>query len=105
MYIQKSLEWMEERRDVLISEAKKALTGTHDPMAEMKLIDAVQRLGISYHFQDEINASLQKLKSTEFDNESFYQIALQFWLLRQERYYVSCGKHNLSLPSALTCLL
>jgi hypothetical protein len=99
MYIQKSLEWMEERRDVLINEAKKALTGTHD------LIDAVQRLGISYHFQDEISASLQKLKSTEFDNESFYQIALQFWLLRQERYYVSCGKYNLSLPSALTCLL
>ncbi|RLN17669.1 hypothetical protein C2845_PM02G23470 [Panicum miliaceum] len=87
---EKSLEWMEERRDVLINEAKKALTGTHDPMAEMKLIDAVQRLGISYHFQDEIHASLQKLKSTEFDNKSFHQIALQFWLLRQERYYVSC---------------
>ena len=84
---------MEERRDVLVSEAKKALTGTHDPMAEMKLIDAVQRLGISYHFQDEIHASLQKLKSVEFDSESLYQISLQFWLLRQERYYVSCGKY------------
>ena len=84
---------MEERRDVLVSEAKKALTGAHDPMAEMKLIDAVQRLGISYHFQDEIHASLQKLKSIEFDSESLYQISLQFWLLRQERYYVSCGKY------------
>ena len=90
---------MKERRDVLINEAKNTLTGKHDdgPLAEMKLVDAVQRLGIAYHFQDEIHASLQKLKSMEFRNESFHEISLQFWLLRQDRYYVSCGK-SLHLP-------
>jgi hypothetical protein len=87
---------MKERRDVLIKEAKKRLTGKHDdPLAEMNLIDAVQRLGVSYHLQDEIHASLQKLNSMEFSNESFHEISLQFWLLRQERYCMSCGKYIL----------
>lgn len=89
---------MKERRDVLIKEAKKRLTGKHDdPLAEMKLIDAVQRLGVSYHLQDEIHASLQKLNSMEFSNESFHEISLQLWLLRQERYCMSCGKYILQI--------
>lgn len=92
---------MTERRDVLISETRKVLIGMHDPMAEMKLVDAVQRLGISYHFQDEIHASLQKLNSVEFNNESFHEISLQFRLLRQERYYMSWGNSLL----AWSCLL
>jgi hypothetical protein len=90
---------MKERRDVLIKEAKKTLIGKHDdPLAEMKLINAVQRLGISYHFQDEIHASLQKLESMEFSSESFHEISLQFWLLRQERYYMSCGNNKSLSP-------
>ncbi|OQU92401.1 alpha-copaene synthase isoform X1 [Sorghum bicolor] len=114
---EKSVEWMKERRDVLINEAKNTLTGKHDdgPLAEMKLVDAVQRLGIAYHFQDEIHASLQKLKSMEFRNESFHEISLQFWLLRQDRYYVSCDVFqsfmdnqqnlNVSLQSDVRALL
>ncbi|WVZ57318.1 hypothetical protein U9M48_007716 [Paspalum notatum var. saurae] len=58
-------------------------------MTEMKLIDALQRLGISYHFQDEIHASLQKLNSMVFNKENVHEISLQFWLLRQQRYNVS----------------
>ncbi|KAL6619725.1 hypothetical protein ACP70R_034864 [Stipagrostis hirtigluma subsp. patula] len=88
---EKSLEWITERRDQLINEARNMFSvGIHDPMTEMKLIDAVQRLGISYHFKDEIHTSLSKLTSVEFKNESFHEISLKFWLLRQERYCTSC---------------
>lgn len=94
--IQKSLEWMTERRDVLVNEARKMLAGTHDDLlSEIKLIDALQRLGISYHFQEEIDSSLEKLNAVEFKNESFHEISLQFRLLRQERRFISSGK---SLP-------
>jgi hypothetical protein len=82
---------MTARRDVLIDEARKMLVGTRDVLCEMKLIDALQRLGISYHFQEEIHASLEKLSSVEFNEESFHEISLQFRLLRQERHYISCG--------------
>ncbi|CAL4923246.1 unnamed protein product [Urochloa decumbens] len=87
---EKSLEWMVERRDVLVKEARKMFVGMPDLLCEMKLIDALQRLGISYHFQEEIHASLEKLSSVEFNNESFHEISLQFRLLRQERHYISC---------------
>jgi hypothetical protein len=84
---------MTERRDVLITEARKKLIGmNNDPMAKMKLIDAAQRLGISYHFEDEIHASLQKLNSMVFNSENARGVCLQFWLLRQQRYNVSSGK-------------
>ncbi|KAF8698823.1 hypothetical protein HU200_035082 [Digitaria exilis] len=86
---EKSLEWMTERRDVLVNEVRKMLAGTRDLLCEMKLIDALQRLGISYHFEDEIHASLEKLNSVEFKNESFHEISLQFRLLRQEQHYIS----------------
>ncbi|KAF8729035.1 hypothetical protein HU200_018346 [Digitaria exilis] len=51
----------------------------------------LQRLGISYHFEEEIHASLEKLNSVEFKNESFHEISLQFRLLRQEQHTISSG--------------
>ncbi|KAL6842182.1 hypothetical protein ACP4OV_028161 [Aristida adscensionis] len=88
---EKTLDWVKERRDLLIKEARSMISiGIHDPLAEMKLIDSVQRLGISYHFQDEIHTSLKTLNSIEFNSESFHEITLKFWLLRQERYPTSC---------------
>lgn len=60
----------------------------------LRLIDSIQRLGLSYHFEDEINEILEHIqKSSKVDDEEedLYIIALRFRLLRQHRYYVSCG--------------
>uniref|UniRef100_A0A0D9Z966 Terpene synthase N-terminal domain-containing protein n=1 Tax=Oryza glumipatula TaxID=40148 RepID=A0A0D9Z966_9ORYZ len=56
----------------------------------MKLIDALQRLGVSYHFKEEIDNSLESLVSVKFANDDFHAISLQFRLLRQQRCYMPC---------------
>uniref|UniRef100_A0A8I7B7Z1 Terpene synthase n=2 Tax=Hordeum vulgare subsp. vulgare TaxID=112509 RepID=A0A8I7B7Z1_HORVV len=87
---QNSIEWMTERRDKLVLEARDKLLTLCDPLAELKMIDALQRLGVSYHFKEEIDLKLHKLSSQKFDCENLHGISLQFRLLRQDGCYMSC---------------
>ena len=65
---------------------------------KLKLIDLLQRLGVSYHYENEIEKTLQQLHRTLYDRDDqenaddLYNVALQFRLLRQQGYYISCGK-------------
>uniref|UniRef100_A0A0E0D2E0 Terpene synthase N-terminal domain-containing protein n=1 Tax=Oryza meridionalis TaxID=40149 RepID=A0A0E0D2E0_9ORYZ len=86
----KSLEWMTERCDELIVETREMFVDILNPFAKMKLIDALQRLGVSYHFKEEIDNSLESLVSVKFANDDFHAISLQFRLLRQQRRYMPC---------------
>ncbi|KAG6689496.1 hypothetical protein I3842_11G178300 [Carya illinoinensis] len=57
------------------------------------------RLGVSYHFDNEIQEILQQLQKThESDdpeyNYDLYSVALLFRLLRQDGYFVSCDMFN-----------
>ncbi|CDP12295.1 unnamed protein product [Coffea canephora] len=62
---------------------------------QLQFIDAIQRLGIEYQFEEEISQALQKLhdqhQSWE-DNDHFYIAALYFRILRQEGFGISSGK-------------
>jgi hypothetical protein len=68
---------------------------------KLNLIDAIQRLGVSYHFENEIQEILQQLhKSTlhdspdhEDDDDDLYTVALRFRLLRQHGYNISSGTY------------
>ncbi|KAF7802753.1 (3S,6E)-nerolidol synthase 1 [Senna tora] len=53
------------------------------------MIDAIQRFGIEYHFEEEIEEALQRkpLMMSSRDQD-LYDVALQFRLLRQQGYYV-----------------
>uniref|UniRef100_J3LPZ0 Terpene synthase n=1 Tax=Oryza brachyantha TaxID=4533 RepID=J3LPZ0_ORYBR len=86
---EKSLEWM-ERRDQLINITREVFLDVTDPFAKMKLTDALQRLGVSYHFKEIIDSFLESLASVRFENDDFHAISLQFRLLRQERHYMPC---------------
>lgn len=64
------------------------------------LVDAVQRLGVDYHFRKEIEEILQRqysmMVSTDkydqrHDDQSLREVALRFRLLRQEGYNVDAG--------------
>ena len=64
----------------------------------LDLIDAIQRLGVSYHFESEIDEILGKLHEAHQDcglgdneNDELYYISLQFRLLRQHGYKISAG--------------
>ncbi|KAH0678033.1 hypothetical protein KY284_019118 [Solanum tuberosum] len=87
----------EERVERLRDEVKKMLIEDHHATSTRKLleiIDNTQRLGVSYHFEKEIEESLKhiynNLSCGEFDDHNNLEIvALRFRLLRQAGYNVS----------------
>ncbi|XP_057792632.1 bicyclo-germacrene synthase-like [Salvia miltiorrhiza] len=62
----------------------------NDSTYKMELIDAIQRLGVEYHFQKEIEESLQNIheNSKDKDDLNLSSVALRFRLLRQQGYNV-----------------
>lgn len=73
-----------------------------DPLHQLELIDNLQRLGLSYHFQSDIRVILESIHiNTNYqggDNmckkENLYYSALQFRLLRQHGYSIPQGNQN-----------
>ncbi|KAL2496217.1 Alpha-humulene/(-)-(E)-beta-caryophyllene synthase [Forsythia ovata] len=88
----------EQEHQILKEEVNKLLAATPDDFAhKLDLIDSIQRLGVGYHFETEIEKSLKYVHDT-YHNESYgkqdnnlHTTALRFRLLRQQGYYVSCG--------------
>ncbi|KAE8125702.1 hypothetical protein FH972_020477 [Carpinus fangiana] len=70
------------------------------PSQKLKLVDAIKRLGVSYHFENEIQEILQQLHNNitlhhlddHENNDELYDVALLFRLLRQHGFYISCDK-------------
>uniref|UniRef100_A0A1S3ZJY2 Germacrene C synthase-like n=1 Tax=Nicotiana tabacum TaxID=4097 RepID=A0A1S3ZJY2_TOBAC len=60
---------------------------------KLELIDTFQRLGVAYHFKNEIKTSIQNIfnasQQSENEDDNLYVIALRFRLLRQQRHYMS----------------
>lgn len=68
------------------------------PLAQLELIDTLQRLGLSYHFKDEIKTIMMAIyndTSAADGNSSkknnLYAISLEFRLLRQHGHCVHQG--------------
>nr|AGB05614.1 sesquiterpene synthase 5 [Valeriana officinalis] len=89
-------EELEEVRRKLVAD------GNDDRVDEqLKLIDAIQRLGVAYHFESEIdvvlNRQLLKLSDSfgntnpNVEDDDLYMVSLRFRLLRQQGHPVSCG--------------
>ncbi|KAG6637483.1 hypothetical protein I3843_11G176600 [Carya illinoinensis] len=91
---------MRQQIEELKENVRKMLTATVEkPSQKLNLVDAIQRLGVSYHFDNEIQEILQQLwKTHESDypeyNDDLYSVALMFRLLRQDGYYISCDIFN-----------
>ncbi|KAL2496208.1 Alpha-humulene/(-)-(E)-beta-caryophyllene synthase [Forsythia ovata] len=89
----------EQERQILREEVKKLLAATpDDSLLKLDLIDAIQHLGVGYHFVTEIEKSLKYVNDTyescvKQDND-LHTIALRFRLLRQQGYFVSCDVFN-----------
>ncbi|KAL6269817.1 hypothetical protein ACE6H2_026728 [Prunus campanulata] len=61
---------------------------------QLKLIDAIQRLGVAYHFEREIEEALERIHGTTYHDNydgDLHNVALGFRLLRQHGYNVSCA--------------
>ena len=73
------------------------LITVNDHLHELNLIDAIQRLGVAYHFEKEIADALIRIHNTysdkEDDSDDLHTISLRFRLLRQEGYNASPSKY------------
>ncbi|KAH9623410.1 hypothetical protein KSS87_002922 [Heliosperma pusillum] len=93
--------WVEEAK-MLKEEVQKMLKDdfTIEHLSEqLKIIDAVERLGIAYHFETEIQDMLRRvfeLFNDEINNQHYelLTLALLFRLLRQHGYNVSSDIFN-----------
>ncbi|OMO83635.1 hypothetical protein COLO4_22399 [Corchorus olitorius] len=65
-----------------------------DPVKQLELVDTLQRLGLSYHFENEINRILESLRDDDDNNmawkkDDLYATALAFRLFRKHGYKVT----------------
>nr|WBW04340.1 terpene synthase [Ficus rumphii] len=80
---------VEELKEVVSREVFRA---AHDSSKKLQLIDAIQRLCLSYHFEREIDEALQRMYDTHqyhVHDGNLFNVALCFRLLRQHGYNVS----------------
>ncbi|XP_059439915.1 myrcene synthase, chloroplastic-like [Corylus avellana] len=83
------------RIDKLKREVRMMFHKVVDPLEKLELIDILQRLGISYQFDDEIHRTLEGIYNVNHggeilmcNKENIYATALEFRLLRQHGYSV-----------------
>ncbi|GMI65470.1 Terpene Synthase 22 [Hibiscus trionum] len=70
-----------------------------NPSQILDLIDAVQRLGVAYHFEKEIEDALQIIyhhhcNHVQVDDDDLYTTAVRFRLLREHGFNVDCETFN-----------
>ncbi|KAL0435400.1 UNVERIFIED_CONTAM: Viridiflorene synthase [Sesamum radiatum] len=90
--INKVQEKYAEAVEALMEEARSMLMAKGKTTADrLILIDTLERLGVAYHFEQEIEDQLQNIFKSHSEREDDYDLfitALQFRLLRQHRYFV-----------------
>ncbi|XP_071714187.1 (3S,6E)-nerolidol synthase 1-like [Rutidosis leptorrhynchoides] len=89
----------EEEDDVkhstLVKQVRTLIAKVNDErFDDLLMVDSLQRLGIDYHFVDEINTILKRryaqFSNTDvFDYQNLYEVSLCFRILRQNGFHVS----------------
>ncbi|XP_024033992.1 (-)-germacrene D synthase-like isoform X1 [Citrus clementina] len=93
---------VEKRFETLKAEVEKLLMSNNTAWKTIEeivtLVDQLQRLGVAYHFENEIKEDLQSIYNSHVNsncdvnydhNNDLYTVALRFRLLRQHGYKVS----------------
>ncbi|XP_016477039.1 terpineol synthase, chloroplastic-like isoform X1 [Nicotiana tabacum] len=81
-YMKHFNELKEEMKKIIMAEGLEELE-------KLELIDNLQRLGVSYHFRDEIMQILSSINQHSTSADSLYATALKFRLLREHVFHIS----------------
>ncbi|GKU85980.1 hypothetical protein SLEP1_g574 [Rubroshorea leprosula] len=75
----------QQEYEQLKEEVRRMLNDTNsEHLKKLYLIDAVQRLGVDYHFEREIDDALEKIYHDGVDCSNLYNVALWFRVFRQQ---------------------
>ncbi|KAG8479380.1 hypothetical protein CXB51_029129 [Gossypium anomalum] len=90
----------QQKYEGLKQEVRRMLVENMDKSSQkLHIIDAVQRLGVAYHFEKEIEEALQIIyhhhcNHIEIDGDDLYTTAVRFRLLREHGFDVHCETFN-----------
>lgn len=80
---------------------KELLAVVKDPKERLEYLDAIHRLGVAYHFENDIQDNLQlfhnNLHSDTCYEDHLHYVSLRFRLLRHNGFYVSSGMTSSTL--------
>nr|A0A7G5KLV1.1 RecName: Full=Sesquiterpene synthase TPS2; AltName: Full=Beta-copaene synthase TPS2; AltName: Full=Beta-cubebene synthase TPS2; AltName: Full=Beta-ylangene synthase TPS2; AltName: Full=Terpene synthase 2; Short=CoTPS2 [Cananga odorata]QMW48843.1 terpene synthase 2 [Cananga odorata] len=83
-------EITKQRAEKLKHDVLKMLHNVSVSLQDLNLIDEIQRLGVGYHFETEIENAMKRIyNSRDNDDDDLHAVALRFRLLRQHGYNVS----------------
>ncbi|XP_047306213.1 probable terpene synthase 9 [Impatiens glandulifera] len=82
------------RLDKLKEQVRTLLKSTKDVSILLKLIDSIQRSGVAYHFNHEIDAVCDHVLSCVSNGTGLSTTALRFRLLRQRGHFVNTNVFN-----------
>ncbi|KAK3200094.1 hypothetical protein Dsin_023509 [Dipteronia sinensis] len=88
-----------QREDLKNKVKEMLIAPTDDPVVKVIFINSLCRLGVSYHFEDEIDHQLNYILAAEpnITNQmdyDLYTVSLLFRVFRQHGYKISCGVFN-----------
>ncbi|KAF7081871.1 hypothetical protein CFC21_085777 [Triticum aestivum] len=89
-----SQKMIKDRRDELVQKVccmiKRYTSSKKDISKGMRAVDAIEHLGVGYHFEEEVNKFMDVLIFTSIDENDLAGVALRFRLLRQHQYDIPC---------------
>jgi len=69
------------------------------PLDQLEFIDTLQRLGLAYHFEEEITNTLKNInrnRKNNWNKVDLYATAIEFRILRQHGYHVPEGNVSIN---------
>nr|QIQ55993.1 putative terpene synthase 1 [Eremophila drummondii] len=81
-----------EEIELLKEEVRRMIVAPNANESEkLHLIDNIERLGVSYHFEHEIKGQIQHFHNASFETDDLNTVALCFRLLKQHGSHISSG--------------
>ncbi|CAM0912970.1 unnamed protein product [Alopecurus aequalis] len=80
---------MQKRTEDLREQVRVIIKSTNEMPKILDLIILLERLGLDYHYENEINQLLNVVYNSDYDDTNLHLVSLRFYLLRKNGYDVS----------------